>query len=72
MGNIRQLQIKNIAKLLLEKYGENFIVNDFNHNKKMVIEFTDNKSKKIRNRIAGYITKILSPKKQRENVINYE
>jgi len=63
MGNIRHLQIKNISKLLLAKYSEKFLVNDFNHNKKMVRELTDNKSKKIRNRIAGYITKILSKKK---------
>jgi small subunit ribosomal protein S17e len=72
MGNIRQIQIKNIARLFLEKYGEIFLVNDFNYNKKMVSKLTDNKSKKIRNRIAGYITKILSPNKQRGNVIIYE
>ena len=65
MGNIRQLQIKNTAKILLDKYRDRFVAKDFDMNKKMVSELTDIKSKEIRNRIAGYITKVISPKKKR-------
>lgn len=64
MGNIRQLNIKNISKELLQKYPNDFKKNDFQHNKKRVSELTDVKSKKIRNRIAGYVTRLLSPRKR--------
>ena len=73
MGNIRQTTIKNIAKALLEKYPEQFNPENFEYNKKKVGELTDVKSKLIRNRIAGYVTRLLSPhKKQKEQVIEYE
>jgi len=72
MGNIRQLQIKNTAKRLLEIHGDKFRKNDFNHNKKMVAEYTEVLGKRIRNRIAGYITRLLSPRKKSEERINYE
>ena len=64
MGNIRQINIKNIAISLLEKYPEQFIARDFQHNKKKVSELTDVKSKLVRNRIAGYVTRLLSPHKK--------
>ena len=72
MGNIRQLQIKNTAKKLLELYGDKFIEKDFDNNKKMVAELTENLGKEIRNKIAGYITKLLSPMKKREDLVNYD
>lgn len=72
MGNIRQLQIKNTAKRLLEIHENKFVEKDFEHNKKMVSELTENLENEIRNRIAGYITKILSPLKKRRGVVNYE
>lgn len=73
MGNIRQISIKNIAFDLLEKYPNQFIQGDFENNKKKVAELTDVKSKLIRNRIAGYVTRILSyNKRKRSLVVNYE
>jgi len=62
MGNIRQIYIKNIAIDLLDKYPEHFKVNDFQNNKKKVAYLTDVKSKVMRNRIAGYITRCLAKK----------
>ena len=62
MGNIRQINIKNIAIELLEKYPKEFIAGDFQHNKVKVAELTDVKSKLLRNRIAGYVTRRLSPR----------
>ena len=73
MGNIRQTNIKNIAKALLEKYPDQFIHGNFEHNKIKVGELTDVNSKLLRNRIAGYITRLLSShKKDKEQVIEYE
>jgi len=64
MGNIRQIAIKNIALLLLEKYPERFVPGDFQHNKASVGELIDTKSKLLRNRIAGYVTKRVSSQKK--------
>ena len=65
MGNIRQTNIKNIAIELLEKYPQHFIAGDFQQNKVKVAELTDVKSKLLRNRIAGYVTRLLSPYKKK-------
>mgnify|MGYP001133890041 CR=1 FL=1 len=43
---------------LLETYRENFS-SEYEHNKAKVMEFTDVKSKKLRNIIAGYITRMV-------------
>ena len=64
MGNIRQINIKNIAIGLLGKYPTEFVVGDFQHNKMKVAELTDVKSKLLRNRIAGYVTRLLSPRRK--------
>jgi len=64
LGNIRQTSIKNTAAELLEKYPKHFIIGDFQHNKIKVAELTDVKSILLRNRIAGYITRRLSPRKK--------
>ena len=64
MGNIRQTFIKNTAVDLLEKYPKEFIVGDYQHNKVKVAKLTDVKSKLLRNRIAGYVTRRLSPNKK--------
>lgn len=64
LGNIRQINIKNIAITLLDRYPNEFIAGNFQHNKKKVAELTDVKSKLLRNRIAGYVTRRLSPRKK--------
>jgi small subunit ribosomal protein S17e len=61
LGNIRQIIIKNIAKELLLKYPDQFKTGDFQHNKKKVTELTDVKSIVMRNRIAGYVTRLRAP-----------
>ena len=65
MGNIRQDAIKNTAHDLLEAYPKEFKNDDFQHNKLKVGELTDVKSIVNRNRIAGYITRILSPRQRK-------
>ena len=67
MGNIRQLHLKNTAFLLLETYPNEFITGDFQHNKRKLSELTSIKGKTQRNRIAGYITKILSPSNKKSD-----
>ena len=58
MGKVRPKLIKNIARELLELYPDKFTT-DFEVNKKLVQMLTDIKSKKLRNRVAGYITHLV-------------
>jgi small subunit ribosomal protein S17e len=60
LGNIRQTFIKTLARDLLEKYPDQFITDNFQHNKIKVQELTTVKSNLLRNRIAGYITRQLA------------
>ncbi|MFH0860202.1 MAG: 30S ribosomal protein S17e [Candidatus Altiarchaeota archaeon] len=59
MGSIKHTYIKRIANKLLEDHKSEFN-KDFELNKKKVNEYTTVKGKTIRNRIAGYITRVLS------------
>ncbi len=56
MGNIRPSFIKIRAIRLCEQHGEN-VSDVFDHNKIMVSQLTDVDSKKLRNWIAGYVTR---------------
>ncbi|HIG04012.1 MAG TPA: 30S ribosomal protein S17e [Candidatus Poseidoniales archaeon] len=55
MGNIRPSFIKIRAIRLCEIYGDEF-TDDFEHNKKLVEQYTDVSNKRLRNWIAGYVT----------------
>ena len=54
MGSIRPRYIKNAAKNLLALYPVTF-TDEFETNKRLVEQLTDVESKKVRNRIAGYL-----------------
>lgn len=56
MGNIRQTYIKRIAIELVRRYPNEFST-DFEANKKLVAQLTDVPTIKMRNRIAGYVTR---------------
>ena len=72
MGNIRPTYIKRIAKELLNMYPDKFVASDFRHNKKKVEELADFDSNILRNRVAGYITRLLATKKTQKEEYNYE
>ncbi|MFC2133822.1 30S ribosomal protein S17e [Bacteroidota bacterium] len=57
MGRIKTQLVKRVTHKLLHEHGEEFS-QDFNKNKKLVGELTDVDSKKIRNVIAGYLTRL--------------
>ncbi|RLI89169.1 MAG: 30S ribosomal protein S17e [Archaeoglobales archaeon] len=56
MGTVKPAYIKVIARELLRKYPDVF-TGDFDENKKLVAELTNITSKRVRNRVAGYITR---------------
>ncbi|MGQ4871634.1 MAG: 30S ribosomal protein S17e [Candidatus Thorarchaeota archaeon] len=58
MGSIRPRYIKNAARALLQHYPDEFTT-DFETNKRLVEQYTDVESKKVRNRIAGYLVRLV-------------
>jgi small subunit ribosomal protein S17e len=48
--------IKRLAKALIEKYPSKFSIN-FDDNKRMVDELTEGTTTRVRNQVAGYITR---------------
>ena len=62
MGRIKTSFVKRLGKDLYEAHGDKFTDN-FDKNKKVLDEFIEVKSKKLRNILAGYMTNL---KKQSE------
>ncbi len=58
MGNIRSQKIKRTSKELVAKYHQH-LSTDFEKNKILVNKLTNVMSKRMRNRIAGYVTRIM-------------
>ncbi len=56
MGTVKPAYIKVIALELLRRYPDLF-TGDFDENKKLVSQLTNIQSKRVRNRVAGYITR---------------
>ncbi|RLJ07907.1 MAG: 30S ribosomal protein S17e [Candidatus Aenigmatarchaeota archaeon] len=56
MGRIKNAQIKKLAHDLLTQHSDKFTT-DFEKNKQALNSIMEFKSKKVRNVIAGYITK---------------
>ncbi|MFZ2455330.1 MAG: 30S ribosomal protein S17e [Candidatus Altiarchaeia archaeon] len=61
MGRIKQTYLKRVAKNLLAVYPDAFTP-DFENNKKKVQELTTVQSKSIRNKIAGYLCRVMRQK----------
>lgn len=70
MGKVRPDHIKEIARKLVERFPEKF-TSDFDHNKKMVNELTNVTSSKIRNRVAGYIVRLMKSTSNKKSDFEY-
>lgn len=70
MGKIYDSKIKGIARMLLLKYGDRFN-DDYYANKETLKKIAKFRSKKLLNRVAGYITSVKSSagKSQKEEVV---
>ena len=67
MGKVRTSLVKRTARRLLEMYPDLFI-RDFEHNKKVVSQLIEYKSKKLRNQIAGYITHLIKLREKKARI----
>jgi small subunit ribosomal protein S17e len=57
VGKVRTETIKRVANELVDKYPKRF-TNAFDENKKGVEELVNYESKRLRNLIAGYVTRL--------------
>ncbi|HID17702.1 TPA: 30S ribosomal protein S17e [Candidatus Bathyarchaeota archaeon] len=57
MGKVRTQVVKKVAKELLEKYPDAFTTS-FEENKRAVEQLLEVDGKRLRNRIAGYVTNL--------------
>ncbi len=62
MGRIKTKDIKRLTFGLIESYPEKFSA-DFEKNKEVLGELTIIPHKRVRNRVAGYLTKITKRKR---------
>ena len=65
LGNVKPAFVKRIALELIEKFPEEF-TDDFEKNKMLVERLTTISTKNLRNRVAGYITRIIEDRKKIE------
>jgi small subunit ribosomal protein S17e len=56
MGKVKTEQIKHLAKELIARFPDKFSTN-FDDNKVMVSELTEEITTRVRNQVAGYITR---------------
>lgn len=61
MGRIKTQLVKRLAFQLLNKHQHD-LKETFEENKKMVEQFMSGPSKKIRNTVAGYVTRLMKSK----------
>ena len=64
MGRIKIVAIKTLGNEIMNSHGDK-MSEDFDSNKKAIKEVRDIKSKKIRNMVAGYITREFSKAKDK-------
>ena len=60
---IKPSYIKTVGVELLSTYSDRF-TNSFDDNKQSVVEVTTVRSKRVRNRIAGYITRKVNTRRR--------
>ena len=59
LGKVKTEQIKRTGKALMEKFPEKFTTN-FDENKRLVESLTEGATTRVRNQIAGYITRTIA------------
>jgi small subunit ribosomal protein S17e len=67
MGKVRTVLIKRLARELVDRYSVSFTT-DFDNNKQVVDELLTNTTKRLRNRIAGYITHLVKLRQPQEEL----
>lgn len=69
MGNVRSEKVKRVARELIKKYPDKFTTN-FEENKKILSNLVFVPSAKLRNSIAGYITRLVAMSQQQSGKVS--
>lgn len=69
MGNVRSEKVKRVARELIKKYPDKFTTN-FEENKKILSSLVFVPSAKLRNSIAGYITRLVAMSQQQSGKVS--
>ena len=67
MGKVRTEMVKRTARELMERYPDRLTA-DFEANKKAIAEFFPPDTKRLRNRVAGYATRLRIVEEARKNL----
>ena len=57
MGKVRIAAVKKVARELVERYPDKFSTN-YESNKTVIADLVDAKTKRLRNRVVGYVTRL--------------
>jgi small subunit ribosomal protein S17e len=57
LGKIRTVEVKNVAKDMLNKHHDQFGI-DFEANKRLLVDLAPGIQKTTRNKVAGYISRL--------------
>ncbi|MHA1321920.1 MAG: 30S ribosomal protein S17e [Candidatus Helarchaeota archaeon] len=68
-GKVRTETIKRLAHEIYSRFTDQFTP-DFNNNKKVLAKISHTSSKHFRNRIAGYITRLVAIERKKEQLEN--
>lgn len=67
MGKVRPRVVKRLAERLVEQYGDRFGLS-FDDNKRLVMELSGLKAKHLRNRVAGYVTRLMKTRMKQQAI----
>jgi small subunit ribosomal protein S17e len=65
VGKVRIAAVKKVARELIALYPDKFSTN-YDSNKTILADLVDAKTKRLRNRIVGYVTRLKIVQKNRE------
>ena len=57
MGKVRIAAVKKVARELVARYPDK-LTTDYEANKKVLADLVDAKTKRLRNRVVGYVTRL--------------
>ncbi len=58
LGSVRPAYVKKLSREIVDKY-EHKLTLDFDENKNIISMVVELRSKKLRNRVAGYVTRLM-------------
>jgi small subunit ribosomal protein S17e len=68
LGKVRTVLIKRLSRELVDRYPDSFTT-EFDQNKEVVDELLTNTTKRLRNRIAGYVTRLMILRQDEDVII---